>query len=200
MYKRLLIGLGISLGLNFLIFAIIVGMAVKNKIPLEDIFPVDLMKVIIEKPKPTPPPTPPPTPKPTPKPEKIKPATAPIEADSDPDSVGTIKSAPVISDPPVPSIVNFTELDSPPKRIKFVRPAYPAIAKRANKEGVVVVKFLITKTGNVTNARVVKSPGGLGFDESALAAVRKWRYETPRMRGHAVNAWCVVPIRFKFKN
>lgn len=200
MRKRLLIGLGVSLGLNLLIFAVIVAMAVKNKIPLDEIFPVDLLKVIVEKPKPTPPPTPPPTPKPTPKVEKIKETLAPIEADSDPDAVGTIKTAPVISDPPIPSIVNFTELDSPPRRTKFIRPTYPAIARRANKEGVVVVKFLITKSGKVTNARVVKSPGGLGFDEAALAAVKLWHYETPRINGHPVNAWCIVPIRFKLKD
>lgn len=193
MRKRLLIGLMVSIGVNLLIFAIIVAMALHNKIPLDEIFPIDFIKIEVEKPKPPPPP---PKPKPKKDPPKIEPTKAPIEAEPDSKEVATIQSAPVIKDDPIPNIVNFTELDRPPKRLKFVKPPYPPIARRANKEGLVVVKFLITKSGNVTNVKVIKSPGGLGFADNAIAAVSQWKYETPTIKGHPVNAWCVVPIRF----
>lgn len=196
MRNRLLIGFAVSLGINLLVFIIIVAMAVHNKIPLDQIFPVDLIKIEVEKPKP--PPKPKPKPKPTP-PPKIEPTKAPIKEDSDPNAVATIQTAPVIKSQPIPSIVNFSELDYPPKRLKFLRPKYPAIARRAGKQGVVVVKFLITKNGNVTNARVIKSPGGLGFAEAALRAVSGWKYDVPRIKGHPVAAWCIVPIRFKMQ-
>lgn len=185
-----------SLGINLLVFMAIVAMAIHNKVPLEKIFPVDLIKIQVQKPPP-----PPPKPKPEKKKEeeKITPTKAPIAEDPDPNETATIETSPVIDDKPIPHIVNFTELDYPPKRTRFVKPTYPIMARRASREGLVVIKFLITKAGNVTNVRVVKSPGGLGFSDSALSAVKQWKYETPMMKGQPVNAWCIVPIRFKLE-
>ena len=196
MRRRLLIGFAVSLGINLLIFMAIVGMAISNKIPLEKIFPVDFIKIEVQKPKPPPPP-----PKPKKKiEEKVTPTKAPIAEEKDPKAVATIQQAPVIEDNPIPNIVNFTELDYPPRRTVFVKPSYPTIARRAGKEGQVVLKFLITKSGNVTNVQVVRSPGGLGFADSAVAAAKQWKYQTPKMKGHPVNAWCIVPIRFKLED
>jgi periplasmic protein TonB len=196
MRRRLFIGLAVSLGVNFLAFVVIVGMAIHNDIPLEKIFPVDLIKIMVEKPPPPPPP-PPPKPKKKKDEEKITPTKAPIESSDDPEETASIQTSPVIEDKPVPTIVNFTELDYPPKRTRFVKPKYPTIARRAGKTGIVVVKFLITKSGNVTNVKIIRSPGGLGFEESVIKAVSGWKYQTPMMNGQAVAAWCVTPVRFK---
>jgi len=197
MRKRLLIGLLVSLGVNLLFFALIVWMALSNNVPLEKIIPVEFLKVEVEKPKPPPPPPPPPKKKK--EEEKVEPTKAPIESDPDPNETATIQTSPEIKSPPLPSIVNFTELDHPPKRLKFIKPAYPTIARRANKQGMVVVKFLITKSGSVTSVQVLKSPGGLGFADAAKKAVAQWRYETPVMHGQPVSAWCIVPIRFELE-
>lgn len=60
-------------------------------------------------------------------------------------------------------------------------PSYPAEAKAAGIEGEVVVRYDVSVTGAVENARVERaSPAGV-FEEAALAAVRSWRYN-PRIR------------------
>lgn len=60
-------------------------------------------------------------------------------------------------------------------------PIYPTEAKAAGIEGEVVVRYDISVSGDVENARVDRAdPAGV-FDEAALAAVRSWRYN-PRIR------------------
>ena len=44
-----------------------------------------------------------------------------------------------------------------PKIIKLVQPDYPVPAQNANIEGIVVVKILINKEGNVEKTEIVKS-------------------------------------------
>lgn len=56
---------------------------------------------------------------------------------------------------------------------------YPPDAREAGIEGYVVVGYDVDAEGRVVNARVVEAtPPGV-FDESALAAVSRWRFEPP---------------------
>jgi protein TonB len=89
-----------------------------------------------------------------------------------------------------------SDLDRPPKVLKMVKPEYPELAKRAGREGVVRLRFLVSKTGQVSNVKVLSAPEGLGFVETALAAVQQWRFETPTVKGRPVSAWIVQSIRF----
>ena len=68
--------------------------------------------------------------------------------------------------------------------------------KRGTETVIEKEKFLIGKSGSVSNISIVRGPSGLGFEEEALRAVSGWRYETPTIGGQPVAAWCVVPIRF----
>jgi periplasmic protein TonB len=198
--RRLLIGVLISIGINLMLFAGLLSLAARGDFDLTTIIPIDLIKIEVPKPpEPTPPPpkpTPPPKKEDTPPPEPTK---APIA--EDPLAIGpaTIQSAPVIQDTPVPkpTVVNATDLDKPPKVLKLVRPTYPLLAKRANRQGVVRLRFLVTKAGTVKNVKVLSAPKGLGFEDAAVAAVLKWKFATPRYKGHAVSAWVVQSIRFQ---
>ena len=59
------------------------------------------------------------------------------------------------------------------------RPRYPQRALEREKEGVVRVRLTIAPDGTVSEAVVVASqPAGL-FDQAALDAVRRWRYQAP---------------------
>lgn len=60
---------------------------------------------------------------------------------------------------------------------------YPPQARAEGIEGYVVVRYDVDADGRVFNARVVDaSPRGV-FDESALAAVSRWRFRAPRGEG-----------------
>jgi protein TonB len=60
-------------------------------------------------------------------------------------------------------------------------PIYPEDARAAGVQGDVVVRYDVSVTGTVVNARIESAdPPGV-FDQAALAAVRSWRYN-PQIR------------------
>lgn len=67
-----------------------------------------------------------------------------------------------------------------------IKPEYPIQARQRNIEGWVVVEFTISKIGSVKNARVVAAnPPGV-FNQNAVQAVRKWKYNPKIENGVAV--------------
>ncbi len=102
--------------------------------------------------------------------------------------------------PEPPSVVDADELDAPPKLLDMVQPDYPILAKRANREGFVRLRFLVGSGGRVSTVKVlVANPPGMGFEDAAVAAVKQWRFDVPRMNGRPVGAWIVQTIRFKME-
>ena len=83
------------------------------------------------------------------------------------------------------------------------RDAYGNGIKRADKDaksgadGRVVLRILIDRAGEVRAVKVIRCDApGLGFEESAVAAVKKWRFTPPTVKGAPVDAWVDLPIRF----
>ncbi len=76
---------------------------------------------------------------------------------------------------------------------------YPAVAQENNIQGRVVVKFVVTKTGAVGKAMVVRSKDP-DLDKEALRVVKSLPKFTPgKMNGHAVDVWYTLPITFKLQ-
>lgn len=71
-------------------------------------------------------------------------------------------------------------------------PDYPVSARRRGIEGVVVVRVDVHPDGHCENAKIVETSGCQALDDAALAAIRKWRYET----GSELS---VRRVRFVFK-
>ncbi len=64
------------------------------------------------------------------------------------------------------------------KLIERVEPEYPTRARRNDIDGSVEVEFLVTRSGEVRDIRVLdESPRGLSFAKSAREAVSDWRFE-----------------------
>lgn len=62
---------------------------------------------------------------------------------------------------------------------KRVAPVYPRGAERRKIEGHVVVTYSVDTEGKVSNVTVAKAvPEGV-FDDAAMKAVSKWKYEPP---------------------
>ena len=67
---------------------------------------------------------------------------------------------------------------SVPRLLRQVRPTYPAAARALSASGSVTLEVWVREDGSVEFARVVTcSRPGLGFEESALLAVREWLYD-----------------------
>lgn len=83
-----------------------------------------------------------------------------------------------------------------PIKIHTPSPRYPEVARRARKEGVVIVEAIIDETGNVVRTEVIKS-APMGLDDAAVEAVSKWRFEPATLRGEPVPVLFSLTVKFE---
>ena len=79
-----------------------------------------------------------------------------------------------------------------------VQPVYPFRAVMKEVEGYVIVNFNVRANGTVQNPVVVESIPGTLFDEAALSAVAKFKFQ-PRMVGGDAIPVNDVQLRFVFR-
>ncbi len=90
-----------------------------------------------------------------------------------------------------------TKVDENPLPLKTPPPDYPVELRRQGISGLVAVVIVIDEDGKVIEAEVSKSSDP-GFEESALAAVRKWRFKPAKVEGAAVKVRVTLPMKFNF--
>ena len=76
-------------------------------------------------------------------------------------------------------------------------PVYPGAARQRGYEGDVLIAAEVRADGRIGAVRVKRSSGYASLDNSALEAVKAWRFEPARRMGAVVDAWVEIPIRFK---
>lgn len=77
---------------------------------------------------------------------------------------------------------------------------YPDSARAHNIEGRVVVKFVVTEKGYITDAQVTKSVDK-DLDAEALRVIRKMpRWKPGRQNGKPVKVYFTAPINFKLED
>lgn len=80
-----------------------------------------------------------------------------------------------------------SNVNSPLRQIVGAPASYPPRAVRRNIEGFVMVKFTVTKTGDVDAIQITQSePAGV-FDESVMAAVKKYKFQPRIVNGEPVD-------------
>ncbi|NOU21270.1 MAG: energy transducer TonB [Methyloglobulus sp.] len=79
------------------------------------------------------------------------------------------------------------------------KPNYPGIARSRHWEGTVLLRVYVTPDGHCGNLNVAHSSGHDVLDESAISAVRNWRF-VPGKRGDTpIASWVTVPIQFNLR-
>lgn len=74
---------------------------------------------------------------------------------------------------------------------------YPKEAQENGVQGRVVVKFIVTDTGKVTDTKVIRGKDPL-LDAEAIRVVNELPEFIPgKMNGQPVNVWYTLPIQFK---
>lgn len=87
-----------------------------------------------------------------------------------------------------------------PRGVMQPDPQYPPLAVAARREGVVVLRAVITAEGTVESIEVQSAPRpDLGFSDAAVAAVARWRYEPGRLDGRAVAVSMRVVVEFNLR-
>jgi protein TonB len=97
---------------------------------------------------------------------------------------------------PSPTATPEPVRETPPAILKVVKPLYPPVALQARIGGIVILRVLVSETGQPLEIEVMRGGKG-GLTEAAVSAVRKWTF-TPARRGETpVRAWTTVPIPFE---
>jgi len=81
-----------------------------------------------------------------------------------------------------------------PRKIKDVRPIYPAAALATGDAGVVVLEAKISEAGTVKDVRILRSVPLL--DQAALGAVRQWLFTPTLLNGTPTEVLMTVTMNF----
>jgi len=97
-----------------------------------------------------------------------------------------------------PEMDKFVPVEKMPDIVVQAKPVYPDLAIRANLEGRVWVKILVSREGQPKKAVVVKSDAEI-FNQSATDAAMKYRFTPALQNNKPVAVWVVVPFKFELR-
>jgi len=93
-------------------------------------------------------------------------------------------------------VMTEDSVDVAPRPLVRSAPKYPSRARAKGISGTVSLSLLIDASGNVQRIKVLDAnPAGV-FEESAVEAVRNWRFEPAMYNGEKVRVWARQVLRF----
>jgi TonB family protein len=84
---------------------------------------------------------------------------------------------------------------TPPRKTRNVNPSYPASLQKAGVQGLVILESIISETGCVKRAKVIRSVHP-GMDMAAMNAVSQWRFTPTRLGDRVVPVIMTVTVNF----
>jgi protein TonB len=78
-----------------------------------------------------------------------------------------------------------------------VKPVYPADAKEARIQGVVILEALIGRDGSVNEVKAIS--GHPMLQQAAIDAVSQWKYKPTLLNGQPVEVVTTVTVNFAFQ-
>jgi len=82
--------------------------------------------------------------------------------------------------------------------IRSTPPVYPPAARAARVSGTVVLSAIISERGTIKNLRVMSGP--VLLQESAVDAVRTWRYKPPKLNNQPTEIETTINVTFSLGN
>ena len=107
---------------------------------------------------------------------------------------GIISTHPPVVPAVVPGRVQVSQGISEDMLLTRVEPEYPRIARLGHVAGTVMLRAIISKEGVIENLHALS--GNPGLIESAMAAVRQWRYKPYLLNGTPVEIETTVTVNF----
>jgi TonB family protein len=108
--------------------------------------------------------------------------------------IGKSHVQPVVPPDTTPSIVRITHID-PAMLIRRVEPIYPTLPRQTGREGRVELHAIIGTDGAVRSLQFLE--GDPMFYQSALDAVRQWRYKPTVLNGRPVEVDTHITVIYK---
>lgn len=91
----------------------------------------------------------------------------------------------------------LTEVDRAPSVIDNPTPEYDPMARQLRQQGTVVLNVLVSEDGSVEDVQVLREIPRSRLNDSAVRAVRRWRYEPAVKDGVRVKVWKTEAIHFR---
>jgi protein TonB len=91
----------------------------------------------------------------------------------------------------------ITEVSTPPFALEKPMPAYPEEARKNGIDAVVIVKFIVTEGGEVTDIVVVS--GHPSLDRAVIAALTSWKFSPGTLDGKPVRVARKMKFPFHLK-
>ncbi len=128
--------------------------------------------------------------------EDLSGAEAEIAAAAAPRSAPAAAAAPLPAAPPPAAAESATVNASTLNRTRYVAPQYPDSAQARSLEGWVDLQFLVNTDGTLSEVTIVGAqPVGV-FEQAALDAVKRWRYQPVVRDGRPVTQRARLRVRF----
>ncbi len=86
-----------------------------------------------------------------------------------------------------------------PKKVRDVKPIYPAEAKSKGSQGMVLTEAVIGPNGCIRELDVISSPDRL-LSQAAILSVSRWRYTPTLLEGVAVPVLMTITVNFKISH
>lgn len=97
----------------------------------------------------------------------------------------------------LPKPDEFVAVEEVPVMIHQTAPEYPISAKQEAVTGIVWIKVLVDKKGDVIDALIHKSSGDNRLDDAALKVAPKNKYKPAVKDGKPVAAWVTYKVEFR---
>lgn len=111
-----------------------------------------------------------------------------------------LKSVPGTSVSGLKQALSLSGVDRAPRRVAGSLPRVPQWAQRARLEAMVILRFIVTAEGDVTNINISRIDGDERFGREAMRTVATWRFDPATKRGRPVACWCFQKVNFKLED
>lgn len=99
----------------------------------------------------------------------------------------------------VPDVIYHPGADVKPATVLYrVQPSYPAAAMRIRLPGWVIVKCIISKSGEIRDIEVMQSSMSM-FEQPAVQALRQWKFAPGYFRGQPVDTYFELKVTFEVR-
>jgi TonB family protein len=95
-------------------------------------------------------------------------------------------------------VVQFSEEAVAPRRIHYVAPEYPPMARSSKIEGIVTLRGQIATDGTMIGLQTLS--GQLLLIREALNAVKQWRYEPMVLHGQPAEILTTISVVFALRD
>jgi len=110
---------------------------------------------------------------------------------------GKSPTAGVVQAGRIPQRVRVGGMVQPLKLVRMAQPVYPDEVKQLGIQGTVLIRAVVSTTGELLNPEVINTDVDARLSKAALAAVSQWRYQPAMLNGEPIETVTSITLDFR---